>query len=130
MDRGAARTARGPRHHRRMTGSGIGGMRRSPDSFPIVVALAAFVLMFLGQSTYERLLAAWIVEQLEPWLGVTQAEVAERLSAVAVAALMSLYVTGGLYFHLRRKFATQSGRTTRGSIGRARPDRAQRDVWL
>ena len=41
---------------------GRDGMRTSSsDSFPIVLALAAFVLMFLGQSTYERLLAALIV---------------------------------------------------------------------
>jgi hypothetical protein len=35
-----------------MSGSGRGGMRTSSDSFPIVLTLAAFVLMFLGQSTY------------------------------------------------------------------------------
>jgi hypothetical protein len=97
-------------------------MRTSSDSFPIVLTLAAFVLMFLGQSTYERLLDAWIVGQLAPWLGVTQAEVAERISAVAVAGAVSLYVTGGLYFYLRRQFARQSARTPQISM--------QRDVWL
>src|SRR5450755_2405508 len=110
MDRGAGRAARGPRRHCRMSGSGIGGMRTSSDSFPIVLALAAFVLMFLGQSTYERLVDAWIVGQLAPRLGVTQAEVVERFSAVALAAAVSLYVTGGLYFYLRREFARRSAR--------------------
>ena len=110
--------------------SGLGGMRTSSDSFPIVLALAAFVLMFLGQSTYERLVDAWIVGQLEPWLGGTRAEVVERLSAVAVAGAISLYVTGGLYFYLRREFAGQSARMSDGSIKQPSPIHARRDVWL
>jgi hypothetical protein len=113
-----------------MSDSGLGRMRRSSDSFPVVLTLAAFVLMFLGQSTYERLADAWIVGQLEPWLGMTGAEAAERFSAVAVAGAMSLYVTGGLYFYLRRQFAGQSARMPDGSIKRAWQIPAQRDVWL
>jgi hypothetical protein len=108
----------------------LGGMRTSSDSFPIVLTLAAFVLMFLGQSTYERLLDAWIVEQLAPWLGATRAEAVERLSAVAVAGAMSLYVTGGLYCYLRRQFARQSARAPNGPIKAAAQIRMQRDVWL
>src|ERR1700736_723876 len=122
MDRGAQPTARDPRRHCRIGSGGIGGMRTSSDSFPIVLTLAAFVLMFLGQSTYERLLDAWIVGQLAPWLCVTQAEAAVRLSAVAVAGGAFLYVTEGLYFYLRRQFARQSARTPQISM--------QRDVWL
>ena len=80
-----------------MSASGRDGMRTSSDSFPFVLALAAFVLMFLGQATYERLLDALIVEQVEPWFGGIAAEVIERLSAVAVAGALALYVTGGLY---------------------------------
>jgi hypothetical protein len=113
-----------------MSDSEIGRMRTSSDSFPIILALAAFVLMFLGQSTYERLVDAWVVEHLEPWLGETGAEAVERFSAVALAAAMSLYVTGGLYFYLRRQFAGQPARTSNGSIKQAGPIRAQRDVWL
>jgi hypothetical protein len=113
-----------------MSGSGSGGMRTSSDSFPIVLALAAFVLMFLGQSTYERLVDAWIVGQLGPWLGMTAAEVVERFSAVAVAGAISLYVTVGLYFYLQREFAGQSARMQNGSPDPARQIRAQRDVWL
>jgi hypothetical protein len=77
---------------------------RTSDSFPVVLALAAFVLMFLGQSTYERLLDAWIVGHVAPRFGGIAAEVLERLSAVAVAAAFAIYVTGGLYVHLRREF--------------------------
>jgi hypothetical protein len=113
-----------------MSGSGIGGMRTSSDSFPIVLTLGAFVLMFLGQSTYERLVDAWIVQQLEPRLGLTETEVVERFSAVAVAAVMSLYVTGGLYFYLRREFARQSARMSNGPIKQAAQIRIQRDIWL
>jgi hypothetical protein len=113
-----------------MSGSGIGGMRKSSDSFPIILALAAFVLMFLGQSTYERLLDAWIVEQLEPWLGTTEAEMVERFSALTIAGAISLYVIGGLYFYLRREFAGQLARSSNGSIRQNSQTRAQRDVWL
>jgi hypothetical protein len=113
-----------------MSSDGIGGMRTSSDSFPIVLTLAAFVLMSLGQSGYERLLDAWIVGQLEPWLGVTAAEAVERFSAVAAAGAMSLYVTGGLYSYLRREFAGQTARASNGSFKQASPIRAQRDVWL
>ena len=113
-----------------MSGSGLGGMRTSSDSFPIVLALAAFVLMFLGQSTYERLVDAWIVGQLAPRLGATQAEMVERFSAVVLAAAVSLYVTGGLYFYLRRDLARRSARMPHESIKQAAQIRAQRDVWL
>ena len=113
-----------------MSASGRDGMRTSSDSFPFVLALAAFVLMFLGQATYERLLDALIVEQVEPWFGGIAAEVIERLSAVAVAGALALYVTGGLYFHLRREFARRSARMADGSVKPAAPTRAQRDVWL
>jgi hypothetical protein len=98
---------------------------RTSDSFPVVLALAAFVLMFLGQSTYERLLDAWIVAHVAPRFGGIAAEVVERLSAVTVAAAFALYVTGGLYFHLRREFAASMA-----SINPAASIRAQRDVWL
>jgi hypothetical protein len=113
-----------------MSGSGRGGMRTSSDSFPIVVTLAAFVLMFLGQSAYERLLDAWIVQLLEPRLGPTAAEVVERLSAFAVAAASALYVTGGLYLYLQREFEAQFAHMSNGSVKPAGPLRAQRDVWL
>ena len=79
-----------------MSGSGLGGMRTSSDGIPIALALAAFVLMFLGQSTYQMLVEGWLVQQVTPWLGGIEAQVVERLSAVAVAGTVSLYVTGGL----------------------------------
>jgi hypothetical protein len=105
-------------------------MRTSSDSFPIVVALAAFVLMFLGQAAYERLVEAWILGQLAPWLGATEAEVVERFSAMAVAGTASLYVTGGLYFYLRREFDRQLAQTATGSIKLLSQMQARRDVWL
>jgi hypothetical protein len=105
-------------------------MRTSSDSFPIVVALAAFVLMFIGQAAYERLVEAWILGQLEPWLGTTEAEVVERFSAMAVAGTVSLYVTGGLYFYLRREFDRQSAQTATGSVKLPSQIQARRDVWL
>jgi hypothetical protein len=59
-------------------------MRTSSDRFPIVLTLAAFVLMFLGQASYERLVDALIVGRLAPWLSAAEAQVVERFSAVAV----------------------------------------------
>jgi hypothetical protein len=105
-------------------------MRTSSDRFPIVLTLAAFVLMFLGQASYERLVDALIVGRLAPWLGATEAQVVERFSAVAVAGAISLYVTTALYFYLRREFDRQSARVSNGSRRQAAPIRAQRDVWL
>jgi hypothetical protein len=113
-----------------MSSSGRGGMRTSSDSVPVVLTLSAFVLMFLGQSGYERLVDALIVRELAPWLGATAAEVIERFSAVALAAAMSLYVVAALYFYLKREFARQSAPTPNGSIKPAAPIPAQRDVWL
>jgi hypothetical protein len=105
-------------------------MRTSSDRFPIVLTLAAFVLMFLGQASYERLVDALIVGRLAPWLSAAEAQVVERFSAVAVAGAISLYVTAALYFYLRREFARQSARTADASSKPAAPVRAQRDVWL
>ena len=112
-----------------MSGGGSGGMRTS-DSLPIVLTLTAFVLMFLCQSSYERLVEAWMVEQLEPWLGAAQAQVVERLSAVTVSGAISLYVTGGLYLRLRRELARQSARMSDGATRQARQKPARRDAWL
>jgi hypothetical protein len=124
-----------------MSGGGL-GMRTSSDSFPIVLALAAFVLMFLGQSTYQMLVEGWLVRQVTPWLGGIEAQVVERLTAVAVAGTLSLYVTGALYFYLRREFARQfappAGASRAGdppepadaSTARRARVEPQRDVWL
>jgi hypothetical protein len=112
-----------------MSGAGL-GMRTSSDSFPIALALAAFVLMFLGQSTYQMLVEGWLVQQLTPWLGGIEAQVVERLSAVAVAGTLSLYVTGALYFHLRREFARQLAQPADASSARRPRIEPRRDVWL
>jgi hypothetical protein len=105
-------------------------MRTSSDSVPIVLTPAAFVLMLLGQTSYERLLDAWMVKYLEPWIGATAAPVAERCLAVAVADSASLYIVGGLYFYLRRNLAAQSGPLPRGSSRQTVRIPARRDVWL
>ena len=105
-------------------------MRTSSDSFPIVLALAAFVLMFLGQSTYQMLVEGWLVQQVTPWLGGIEAQVVERLSAVAVAGTLSLYVTGALYFRLRREFARQLAQPADASTPRLSRIEPRRDVWL
>jgi hypothetical protein len=109
-----------------MSGSGLGGMRTPSDGFPIALALAAFVLMFLGQSTYEMLVEGWVAQHLAPWLSGIEAQLVERLAAVAVAATLSLYVTAALYFYLRREFARQA----KGSRQQPAPMRPRRDVWL
>lgn len=115
-------------------------MRPSSDSFPIALALAAFVLMFLGQSTYQMLVEGWLVRQVTPWLGGIEAQVVERLSAVAVAGTLALYVTGALYFRLRREFVRQFAPPAGASPAGASPAHAssarrpsmepRRDVWL
>ncbi|HEY6258013.1 MAG TPA: hypothetical protein VIY51_19695 [Xanthobacteraceae bacterium] len=100
-------------------------MRASSDRLPIVLTLTAFVLMFIGQSAHERLAEAWILQELRPWLSAGAAELVERFAALALAAAISLYVTGGLYLYLRREFARQAAR-----MATARPHRPGRDVWL
>jgi len=100
-------------------------MRTSSDSVPIALILTAFVLMFIGEASYERLAEAWLLAHIEPWLGADAAQVVERFAALAVAGAISLYVTAALYLHLRRQFASESAQAG-GSP--ARPP--QRDVWL
>jgi hypothetical protein len=101
-------------------------MRNSPDSIPIVLILTAFMLMFLGEASYQRLAETWILARVEPYLSASEAEVVERFSALAVAGLLALWVTAGLYLHLRRRFAQQLARLAAG-LPATRP---QRDVWL
>ena len=105
-------------------------MRTSSDSFPIVLALTAFVLMFLGQAGYENLIGALIVRQLAPALGATAAELVERFSAVAVAGALALYVVAGLYFYLRRQLTEQLAQPSNRAEALAPQHRPQRDVWL
>ncbi len=99
-------------------------MRNSPDSIPVVLVLTAFVLMFLGETSYQRLAETWILVRIEPYLSASEAEWAERFSALAVAGLLSLWVTAGLYLHLRRRFAQQLARVAAGLP--ARPPAARR----
>jgi hypothetical protein len=113
-----------------MSGSGLGGMRTSSDGFPIALALAAFVLMFLGQSTYEMLVEGWVAQHIAPWLGGIAAEAVERLSAVAVAGTLALSVTAALYLYLRRDFARQAARMANGSSRPPAAIQPRRDVWL
>ncbi len=101
-------------------------MRNSPDSIPIVLILTAFVLMFLGEASYQRLAESWVLARIEPHLGASEAGWVERFSALAVAGLVSLWVTAGLYLHLRRLFAQQLARLAAGMPA----TRPQRDVWL
>lgn len=109
-------------------------MRKTSDSFPIVLALAAFVLMFLGQASYERLADGWMAQQLEPRLGAAAAALVERFFTVALAGAVALYVVAGLYFYLRRAFAAQSRPAqphAETKQARRQPRAgAQRDVWL
>jgi hypothetical protein len=105
-------------------------MRRSSDSFPIILTLAAFVLMFLGQASYERLADGWMAQRLEPRLGAPAAELVERFFTVGLAGALSLYVVGGLYFFARREFAAPSRPTPDRTRQPAAATRAQRDVWL
>src|SRR6516225_1218104 len=60
-------------------------MRTSSDSVPIALILTAFVLMFIGEASYERLAEAWLLAHIEPWLGAGAAQVVERFAALAVA---------------------------------------------
>jgi hypothetical protein len=99
---------------------------RDSDSIPIVLILTAFVLMFVGERGYERLAEAWVLGQIEPRLSASEAEVVNRFFALAVAALLSVYVTAGLYLRLRRNFARQVARIESGALAR----RPRRDVWL
>jgi hypothetical protein len=101
------------------------GTRTSPDSVPIVLILSAFVLMFVGETTYERLAEAFILERIKPWLGAGAAQVVERFFALAVAGALSLGVIAALYLHLRRQFA----RAAAQPANRSPPRRPQRDVW-
>jgi hypothetical protein len=105
-------------------------MRRSSDSFPIVLALAAFVLMFLGQASYQRLADGWMAQRLEPWVDPAAAELIERFFTVAVAGIVAFSIIGGLYFHLRRQFAASSRRGPEPTRQPAARTNAQRDVWL
>jgi hypothetical protein len=105
-------------------------MRTSSDSVPVVLALAVFVLMFLGLSGYEMLVKGWVARQIAPWLGGIEAEVVERLAAVAVAGALSLFVIGGLYVYLRRELARQSVRAANGPTRQPTQTPPRRDVWL
>jgi hypothetical protein len=104
-------------------------VRKTSDSFPIVLTLAAFVLMFLGQATYQQFADGWLAEQLEPQLGALAAQWVERFLTVAVAGAVSLYVVVGLYFYAQREFAAPS-RPTRDRPRRRAAPGAPRDVWL
>ena len=104
----------------------MGGMRTSSDSVPIALILSAFALMFIGETSYERLAEAWLLEHIEPWLSTAAAEVVERFSALAVAGALALCVTAALYLHLRRQFAREAAQLADATPAR----QPQRDVWL
>src|SRR5258708_25246989 len=85
-----------------------GGRRRSSDSFPIILTLAAFVLMFLGQAGYERLADGWMAQRLEPWLGAPAARFVGRVFTVPPPRPRPLYILGGAFFFSPREIAPPS----------------------
>jgi hypothetical protein len=107
-------------------------MRKSSDGFPIVVTLVAFVLMFLGRAVYERLAYDWIMRQLAPWIDAAQAQLIERISAIAVPAAIALLVMRGFYLYARLEFIRQAERAARRPRKNAWQDQdgVERDVWL
>jgi hypothetical protein len=107
-------------------------MRKSSDGFPIVVTLVAFVLMFLGQDVYERLAFDWIMRQLAPRMGPAQAELVERVSAIALPALVALLVIRGFYLYAMREFTRQAERAAHRTKKSAWEDQdgVERDIWL
>jgi hypothetical protein len=110
----------------------LDAMRKSSDGFPIVVTLVAFVLMFLGQDVYQRLAYDWITRQLERWTGAAQAELVERISAIAVPAVVALLVIRGFYVYAKREFTRQAERAAHRTKKAAWEDQdgVERDVWL
>jgi hypothetical protein len=69
--------------------------RATSDTFPVVLTLAAFVLMILGQSAYERMAEAWVVMALAPWLG---ADAATRFAGLSSAAGPAPHFCAGLKY--------------------------------
>jgi hypothetical protein len=107
-------------------------VRRSSDGFPIVVTLVSFVLMFLGQTVYERLAYDWILGELAAWIDTAQAELIEKISAVAVPAGVSLLLVWGFYVYAKRELTRQA---ERDALRPKRPayeeqEGVGRDVWL
>ncbi|HLH96884.1 MAG TPA: hypothetical protein VKW08_17370 [Xanthobacteraceae bacterium] len=106
-------------------------MRATSDSFPVALTLTAFVLMFLGQSTYEQVAEAWIIAALDPWLGGAAALLAERLVAVTLTAGIAVCAVSALYFRALRELG--AAQAPRNADSATKPDVRpcpQRDVWL
>jgi hypothetical protein len=102
-------------------------MRRSSDRLPIVLTLAAFVLLFIAESANERLAEGWVLTQIEPWVSDAAGELLERFLALALAGLLILYVLWTVYRYARREFAWRLEQPAQPAARRVRP---QRDVWL
>jgi hypothetical protein len=108
-------------------------MRQSSDSFPIIVALTAAVLMFFGQNVYERVAADWIIGELTPWIDPPAAMLIERISMVVLSGLISLGLLIGVYRYAWREFSRQADLA--GLRAKQRPawedqPGVERDVWL
>jgi hypothetical protein len=108
-------------------------MRKSSDGFPIVVALVALVLMFFGQTVYERLAADWVMDELASFVDPAEAILVERISVVLLPGIASLWLLIGVYRYAWREFSRQAElsalRTKMRPAWEEHPG-VERDVWL
>jgi hypothetical protein len=82
-------------------------MRKSSDSFPLVVVLAISALWFLGKNIFDNLVYAALMRLLTEHFGVQEAQVIAGFSAIAAPLCFAALIVVGLYKYLHLELSRQ-----------------------
>ena len=82
---------------------GVVHIRKTSDSFSIILALAIAALTFFGTTVFDNLAHALVMRELEKYLSVEEAQVIVAFSKIAFSLFGSIIIVSGLYIYLRRE---------------------------
>jgi hypothetical protein len=77
----------------------------SSDRFLIFAVLATFGLFSLGQIIFDNLVYAQLMHELEPHIGILEAEMLSKSSSIALLSLTAGAAGVSLNVYLKRKLA-------------------------
>src|SRR5581483_8066871 len=80
-------------------------MRKFTESFPFVMALAAFALVLLLKAAFDAALAAPLLRLLQRHVGALGADTIANFAAVAVPVVAALALTYGTYRYVHWEIA-------------------------
>ena len=79
----------------------------SSESFPLVVVITIWALVYVGKNIFDNLLHAWLMDQLGRHVGISAAEVIAGIFSITLPLLAAIAIVVGFHFYLKRELTRQ-----------------------